>query len=354
MQVSHTRAMRARRPRLFDSRRGHQVRAERDPIRHTPLDRNNPQAPHDPNRYITEAVRPAPARMMRSRSVNRNIIATQLRKDTMQPTFPPSSDDQRYRFMNDDASEPATLPPTVAPVTASVEPFLVRLPDLNDSAGDVAADIVAANVDAAGPLLASSDGESDRGVDKPVVAQVVEPDLVEPNYYDRLRQSMRELPSYVVNVVSDRGRLTSVVASGVILSTAAVLLVIVLQGDNSPPDPSPDDAPPKWTQAVPTVEWSQDVFEKPSPDADARLSSNASAKVLAGDSTSVDAARLTSPWPRESGAVGPLLADGETSDATRSDGRPNVAANISAANEPARVARLSGIIEPMTDIKHRR
>ncbi len=255
----------------------------------------------------------------------------------MQPTFPPSSDSQRYRFMIDDAPEPAPPPPTASHVVAAAEPFRVRLPDLNDSAFPVGADLVA------------SDDDIVRSAELPVVAEVVE-----PNYYDRLRQSMRELPSYVVNVISDRGRLTSIVASGAILSAAAVLLVIVLQGDRSSSMPDPHDAPPRWTQAVPSAEWSQDVFAKQSPDVDARHSSNASDKVPTGDSTATAAARLTSPWPRESGAVGPSLASGETSDTTRSNGRPNVAENISAANEHARVAQFSGTIEPMTDTKHRR
>jgi hypothetical protein len=300
--------------------------------------------------------------MMRSRSVNRTIFATKPRKVAMQPTFPSSSDDQRYRFMIDDASDPATPPPAAPHEVTAIAPLRVCLPDLNDAAGNVAGDIVISNGDAAFPLgahLVASDEDIDRSAELPVMAEVVEPNYVEPNYYDRMRRSMRELPSYVANFASDRGRLTSIVASGAILSTAAVLLIIVLQGDGSSSSPVSDDAPPQWTQVAPKAEWSQDVFAEPSsnadaPNANAHVSSDVLGKEATGDSTAIDAVRLTSPWPRQSGVVGPLLAGGETSETTRSAGRPNVAENVSSANEPARVARLSGTIEPMTDTKHRR
>ncbi len=216
-------------------------------------------------------------------------------------------------------------------VLDSAQPIRVRLPD----------------------LYASSDRESsDR------ISGSAEPAVMNETVEHRQRQQHSRFARYLPG---NRSQMVSLFTIGALLAGGTFLLAITLRGNDVSSQPQFDDTPAGWAQAVPRVEWNNQVFEQPKPITDEKLGVYQQSSYI----PIVDQQLLFSTWPREMrrprrSGPGSTVAAANRSARLAGNPMPDATDSVSppsypqrAYPQPERVARLTGIIETTIEKQRR-
>ena len=189
---------------------------------------------------------------------------------------------------------------------------------------------------------------------------------------ERRRRQHRRLARFLPG---SRSQMASLFTIGALLAGGTFLLSMTLRGNDASSQPQIDDTPAGWAQAVPPVEWNNQVFEQPKPvTTEEKPLTN---EKLVDDEKpgayqqssyvqSMDQQPLFSSWPRvtqKSRRSGP----GSTVAAANSSARlarnpmPDATDFVSPPSyprltypQPARVAELTGTIETTIEKQRRR